>query len=172
MRLRQEWDALVEVHVPTVNSREPVAFVQKLRRVGKGWYKPGRWSGTHQRRSGRGGRYQWHVRGDACRRTPAPNLRLMSGPCLPSSPRPEAMAGGMRTNAPAEWPGIRVALYLCERINWRARKRSGCPAHTDLPHRPTPMPLFHRKEFPQPLVVVGEGEHDDPGLIDRVPLKT
>src|SRR5580692_11225964 len=39
------------------------------------------------------------------RRTPAPNWRLISDPCLPSSPRPDAIAGGIRTSAFAEGPG-------------------------------------------------------------------
>src|ERR1700691_3494986 len=50
------------------------------------------------------------------RRTPDPNLRLINEPCLPSSPRPEAMAGGIRTSAPAIGPGKGLALYPCERI--------------------------------------------------------
>src|ERR1700691_5725711 len=39
------------------------------------------------------------------RRTPDPKLRLISDPCLPSSPRPDAMAGGIRTRAFADGPG-------------------------------------------------------------------
>src|SRR5580698_7327453 len=38
-------------------------------------------------------------------RTPDPNCRLMSEPCLPSSPSPAAIAGGISTSASAEGPG-------------------------------------------------------------------
>jgi len=39
------------------------------------------------------------------RRTPAPNCRLIIEPCLPSSPRPEAIAGGISSSASALGPG-------------------------------------------------------------------
>ena len=39
------------------------------------------------------------------RRNPAPYCRLISEPCLPNSPNPEAMAGGIKSNALADGPG-------------------------------------------------------------------
>src|ERR1700722_16109753 len=50
------------------------------------------------------------------RRTPDPNWRLINEPCLPSSPKPEAIAGGIRSKALAEGPGYAVELYPWERI--------------------------------------------------------
>jgi hypothetical protein len=50
------------------------------------------------------------------RRTPDPNWRLINEPCLPSSPKPEAIAGGIRSRALAEGPGYALALYPRERI--------------------------------------------------------
>src|SRR5271163_3951676 len=50
------------------------------------------------------------------RRTPDPKCRLINEPCLPSSPKPAAMAGGMRSKALAEGPGYALALYPWERI--------------------------------------------------------
>ena len=39
------------------------------------------------------------------KRTPAPYFGLISEPCFPSSPSPDAMAGGMSRSAPADGPG-------------------------------------------------------------------
>ncbi len=44
------------------------------------------------------------------RRNPDPNCRLINEPCLPSSPKPEAMAGRMRSRAFAAGPGYALAL--------------------------------------------------------------
>ena len=45
------------------------------------------------------------------RRNPDPNCLLMRDPCLPSSPRPESIAGGIRSRALAPGPGKAFALY-------------------------------------------------------------
>src|ERR1700678_293366 len=55
------------------------------------------------KRAGEGGTRRLSVVTPA-RPPPAPNFGLINEPCLPSSPRPEAMAGGIRTTAPAEGP--------------------------------------------------------------------
>src|SRR3984885_15805182 len=61
------------------------------------------------------------------RRTPDPKLRLINEPCLPSSPRPEAMAGGIKSSASAEGPGYALALYPWERIQLARAKEARVP---------------------------------------------
>src|SRR5579871_570685 len=39
------------------------------------------------------------------RRTPEPNFGLISEPCFPSSPSPDAIAGGINSRALADGPG-------------------------------------------------------------------
>ena len=52
------------------------------------------------------------------KRTPAPNCGLIRDPCLPSSPKPDAMVGGMSRSASAIGPGYACARYPCERIQF------------------------------------------------------
>src|SRR5687767_3173056 len=49
-------------------------------------------------------------------RTPDPKCLLINEPCFPSSPRPDAIAGGISSRASAMGPGYALALYPCERI--------------------------------------------------------
>src|SRR3984957_2816974 len=61
------------------------------------------------------------------RRTPDAKFRLINEPCLPSSPRPESIAGGIRSRASAEGPGYALALYPWERIQLARAKEARVP---------------------------------------------
>src|SRR6202041_2190884 len=75
------------------------------------------------------------------RRTPDPNCRLINDPCLPSSPNPDAMAGGIRRSALAEGPGYALALYPCERIQLARAKEARVPRAYCSPTSVTPTPF-------------------------------
>jgi hypothetical protein len=67
------------------------------------------------------------------RRTPDPKCRLINEPCLPSSPRPEAMAGGIRSRASAEGPGYAPALYPWDDRRQQASRVSATMMPEDWP---------------------------------------
>src|SRR5579859_3414662 len=75
------------------------------------------------------------------RRTPAPNCLLIMEPCFPSSPRPEAIAGGIRSRAPADGPGYALALYPCDRIQLVSTKEARVPRAYCSPTSVTPAPF-------------------------------
>ena len=75
------------------------------------------------------------------RRTPAPNFRLIMEPCLPSSPRPDATAGGIRSSASADGPGYALAVYPCERIQLASAKEDRVPRAYWSPTSQMPSPL-------------------------------
>ena len=75
------------------------------------------------------------------RRTPDPNRRLINDPCLPSSPSPEAMAGGIRSKALAEGPGYALALYPRDRIQFARANEARVPRAYCSPTSVTPTPF-------------------------------
>lgn len=105
------------------------------------------------------------------RRTPAPNCGLMRDPCLPSSPNPDAIAGGTSNNASAIGPGYACALYPCEHP---VRKRVGCPCASGIlianVTHPDPIRLI-RRNLSKPLVIVCKRKYDDPRLLNGVTLE-
>ena len=55
------------------------------------------------------------------RRNPDPNRRLINEPCLPSSPKPEAMAGGMRSARTLPRDILQFAIRML--VGWMPEER-------------------------------------------------
>jgi hypothetical protein len=65
------------------------------------------------------------------RRTPEPNLRLIKEPCLPSSPRPEAIAGGSGAAHSRKARDSRRPCSPASGSSWPARTKLEFPARTN-----------------------------------------
>src|ERR1700722_7808807 len=106
------------------------------------------------------------------RRTPAPNFGLINEPCLPSSPRPDAMAGGNQDTGARRGAGrgMGVVPLRANPVREPVGRTGTLRVLIANVHNADTVGLIRRNFF-QTLVVVSEAEHDDPRFVDRVPLE-